>query len=54
MLYRNMALGMILSVGGLTGVPPRVAFFVWTVALGRIRPLIISEGDVLVLDWCYM
>ncbi len=35
-------------------VPPRVAFFVWTVALGRIRPLIISEGDVLVLDWCYM
>ena len=36
-------------------VPPRVAFFVWTVALGRILTIDkLRRRHVLVLDWCYM
>ena len=34
-------------------VPPRVAFFVWTAALGRILTIDnLQRRHVMVLDWC--
>ena len=35
-------------------VPSKVAFFVWTVALGTILTIDNLRKKVLILDWCYM
>jgi hypothetical protein len=38
-----------------TGAPPRVAFFVWAAALGRILTIDnLRRRHVIVLDWCCM
>jgi hypothetical protein len=37
-----------------TGAPPRVAFFVWAAALGRILTTDNLRRHVIVLDWCCM
>ena len=35
-------------------VPPRAAFFVWTVALGKILAIDDLRKKVWITDWCYM
>uniref|UniRef100_A0A2N9F4D5 Reverse transcriptase zinc-binding domain-containing protein n=1 Tax=Fagus sylvatica TaxID=28930 RepID=A0A2N9F4D5_FAGSY len=38
-----------------TRAPPRVAFFVWAAALGRILTIDnLRKRHVIVIDWCYM
>ena len=38
-----------------TKAPPRVAFFVWTAALGHILTIDnLRKRHVIVIDWCYM
>jgi hypothetical protein len=35
--------------------PPRVAFFVWTAALGKILTLDnLQKRNIMVMEWCYM